>query len=139
MIKGVFGDGAQQSCISHVCGIRAVGNLVVVVDIVIVVIVVVVVVIVVNFGNRVGHSSGRDNSKGQKSSHREDTLLFFNARWLWRHNLGKVFHNSCFYFSQCFHLVLVLLALFAPKEAVEREMKKGEKKNKTSDPFLCHS
>ena len=40
------------------------------------------------------------------------------------------------HFHNVGHLVLVLLAFFAPKEAVEREMKKGEKKNKTSDPHV---
>ena len=107
--------------------------MVVIVDIVVVVIVVVVIIVVVNVGDHVGHSSGRDNSKGEKSSHREDTLLFFNASWLGRHHLGKVVYNSCFHFHKVVHLVLVLLALFAPKEAVEREMEKGEKKKETSD------
>ena len=45
-----------------------------------------------------------------------------------RHHHLEIFleNHSCFLFYKIGHLVLVLLALFAPKEAVEREMKKGE-------------
>ena len=43
--------------------------------------------------------------------------------------------NSCFHFHKVVHLVLVLLALFAPKEAVvERDVEEGENKKETSDP-----
>ena len=40
------------------------------------------------------------------------------------------------HFHNVSHLVLVLLAFFAPKEAVERDVEEGEKNNKTSDPHV---
>ena len=44
--------------------------------------------------------------------------------------------NLIFTMLVTLYLVLVLLALFAPKEAVEREMEKGENKNEMSDPHV---
>ena len=77
----------KLSCISHVHGISAVRNLVVVVDIVIIVIVVVVIIVVVNISYHIAHCCGRHHHEGEESRDREDTLLPLNADRGWGDHL----------------------------------------------------
>ena len=86
--------------VSHVSGIAAVRDLVVVVHIVVVVIVVVVIIIVVNVRDDVGYGGGGDDHKGEEPCDGEDALLLL-------HTDG----------GRSDHLVLVLLPLVTAQEA----------------------